>query len=51
LRVGSIAVGTMLYLGLLVFAGELGKHDLSALKEAVLAKVHSSRLVEAGDAI
>jgi O-antigen/teichoic acid export membrane protein len=51
LRAGSVAVGTMLYLGLLVFAGELGKHDLGALKEAVLAKVHSSRLVEAGDAV
>lgn len=47
--VGSVAIGAMLYLGLLVFAGELGKHDLGALKEAVLTKVYSSKLLQAGD--
>jgi O-antigen/teichoic acid export membrane protein len=49
IRAASVAVGALLYLGLLVFAGELGKHDLGALKEALLAKVSSTKLVEAGD--
>lgn len=49
LRVGSAATSIVLYLGLLVFAGELGKHDLRALKEAFVTKVYSSKFVEAGD--
>jgi O-antigen/teichoic acid export membrane protein len=51
LRAASIVVASLGYLGLLVFAGELGKHDLSALREAVVTKVYSPKLVHAGDAI
>jgi O-antigen/teichoic acid export membrane protein len=51
IRAGSLAVGAMLYLGVLVFAGELGKHDLSALKGAFLKKVHSPKLVEASGVV
>jgi O-antigen/teichoic acid export membrane protein len=51
LRVASVALGSVLYLLLLVFAGELDKHDFGALKEAVLTKVYSSKLVEAGDSV
>jgi O-antigen/teichoic acid export membrane protein len=51
IRAGSIAVAGLLYLGLLVFAGELGKHDLGALKEAVLTKVYSTKLAEAGSTV
>jgi O-antigen/teichoic acid export membrane protein len=51
IRAGSIAVSGLLYLGLLVFAGELGKHDLGALKEAVLTKVYSTKLAEAGSTV
>jgi len=51
LRAGSIVVAGLVYLGLLVVSGELGKHDFDALKEALLTKVYSSKLVQAGDAI
>lgn len=47
----SVVMGSVLYLGLLVFAGELGKHDLGALKEAFLAKVSASKLVEARNVV
>ena len=50
-KIGSVAIGGALYLGLLVIAGELGKHDLGALKDAVLNKVRSSKLVEAGETV
>lgn len=50
-RAASLAMGAALYLAILVLAGELGKHDLGALKEAVLNKVHASKLVEAGDVV
>jgi O-antigen/teichoic acid export membrane protein len=51
MRGGSVAVGATLYLSVLVLAGELGKHDLSALKDAFLKKVHSSKLVEVGGVV
>jgi len=47
----SMAIGATLYLGVLVLAGELGKHDLNALRGALLKKVHSSKLVEVGDVV
>jgi O-antigen/teichoic acid export membrane protein len=50
-KIASVAIGGALYLGLLVMAGELGKHDLGALKDAVLNKVRSSKLVEAGETV
>jgi len=51
LRAASVAVGAALYVGMLVVAGELGKHDLGALKEAVLNKVRTSKLVQAGEIV
>jgi O-antigen/teichoic acid export membrane protein len=50
LRGASLAAGAVLYLILLVIAGELGKGDFNTLKEAVLAKVYSTKLAEVGDA-
>lgn len=40
LLVGSIAVGAALYLGLLVVTGELKRHNLGVLKQALWAKVY-----------
>lgn len=51
LRVASLALGSALYVSFLVLAGELGKRDLHALKEAVLSKVQSPKLVEASEAV
>jgi O-antigen/teichoic acid export membrane protein len=51
LRAVSVAIGGVLYLGLLISAGELGKHDFDSLKEAFLSKVRPAKLVEAGDAL
>jgi O-antigen/teichoic acid export membrane protein len=51
IRAVAVATGALLYMGLLIFAGELGKHDFAALQEALLRKVYSSKLVEAGDAV
>jgi hypothetical protein len=44
-----IAAAGILYLGLLALAGELGKREVVALKDAVLAKVYPSKLTEVPD--
>jgi O-antigen/teichoic acid export membrane protein len=46
---GSIAVGTVMYLGLLVLAGQLGRQDLDILKRALLAKASPPKPLEAAD--
>jgi O-antigen/teichoic acid export membrane protein len=47
--VGAIAAGAVLYLGLLVIAGQLGKRDLDILKKALWSKASSSKPLEAAD--
>jgi O-antigen/teichoic acid export membrane protein len=47
--VGFIAVGALLYLGLLMVAGELGRRDLLVLKQALLTKVYPPKPLEAAD--
>jgi O-antigen/teichoic acid export membrane protein len=49
LRMLLIAAAGILYLGLLALAGELGKREVVALKDAVLAKVYPSKLTEVPD--
>jgi hypothetical protein len=51
IRFASAAFAGLLYLGVLILAGELGKRDLGALKEALVAKVYSSRVAEAGGTV
>jgi O-antigen/teichoic acid export membrane protein len=46
---GSVAIGAILYVLLLVISGEIGKGDVGLLKEAFLAKVYPPELVETGD--
>jgi O-antigen/teichoic acid export membrane protein len=51
LRAASAAIGGLLYLGLLISAGELGKHDFDSLKEALLSKVRPAKLIETSGAL
>lgn len=46
---GSVAVGAILYLALLMVFGELGRRDVDTLRNAFLAKVRSPKLTEAGE--
>jgi O-antigen/teichoic acid export membrane protein len=45
---GAVVMGCLLYLGVLVVAGELGMKDLSDVRTSLLRKARSSTLVEAG---
>jgi len=47
--IGSIAVGTVVYLGLLMVAGQLGRRDLNILKGALLTKTPSPKPLETAD--
>jgi O-antigen/teichoic acid export membrane protein len=51
MQVGSIAVGAILYIGILVLAGELGKRDLGLLRGAFLAKVSATKPAEANESV
>jgi len=44
--VAFLAVGTLLYLGLLVVAGQFGRRDLGVLKQALLTKVYPAEPLE-----
>ena len=44
--VGSIAVGAVLYSGMLVVVGELGRRDINILKTALLSKVYTPKPLE-----
>jgi O-antigen/teichoic acid export membrane protein len=44
--VGCVAVGSVLYPGMLVLFGELGKRDLNILKTALLSKVYAPKPLE-----
>jgi O-antigen/teichoic acid export membrane protein len=46
---GSVAVGALLYVGLIVAAGELGKRDFELLKGAFLTKIVPSKRFETSD--
>ena len=49
MRVASVAVGAMLYFGLLLVTGELGKDEFNVLKGAFFKKVYSPKRQEASD--
>jgi O-antigen/teichoic acid export membrane protein len=49
LLIGCIAVGAVIYFGLLVLMGELGKADLNILKKALLLKTSPAMPLEVAD--
>jgi len=49
LQAGSVAIGAILYVGLLALAGELGKRDLCILRGAFLARISPANPAEAND--
>jgi len=51
IQAGAVAIGAILYVGLLVVAGELGRRDLGVLGGAFLARIGSTKPAEANDIV
>jgi O-antigen/teichoic acid export membrane protein len=51
IEAGSVVIGALLYIGLLVVAGELEKSDWGVLRGAFLAKIGSAKPAEANDIV
>jgi O-antigen/teichoic acid export membrane protein len=49
--IGAVALGAVLYFGLLVIVGELRKDDLNLLKTALMTKVQAPKPLETADVI
>jgi O-antigen/teichoic acid export membrane protein len=51
IEAGSVVIGALLYIGLLVVAGELEKSEWGVLRGAFLAKIGSAKPAEANDIV